>query len=99
MFSLDLGTKQLTPISARPTGNHDGLESDGAGGFFVTDWVLGKIMHIAGDGSVKLVAQLSKGTADLAYVPERKMLVVPHMMENKVIAMFATVAEIGILEE
>jgi sugar lactone lactonase YvrE len=86
LYSIDLESKQLTPISDQPTGNHDGLESDGSGGFFTTDWVLGKIMHIAADGSVKRIAQSSKGTADLAYVPEKKMLVIPHMMENKVLA-------------
>ncbi len=87
LLSVDLKTKAVTPISEGPTGNHDGLESDGSGGFFVTDWILGKILRVAEDGTVELVAQLKKGTADLAYVPAKKMLVVPQMMENKVTAL------------
>lgn len=87
LLSLDLKTKALQPISARSTGNLDGIASDGSGGYFATDWMAGKILHIAKDGTVKLATQLTKGTADLAYVPQKKLLIVPRMLENKVTAL------------
>jgi len=37
IFSLDLKTKKKTLITPNPSGNFDGLESDGKGGYIATD--------------------------------------------------------------
>lgn len=86
LLSLDLKTKQVTPITKTPTGNLDGIELDGQGGYVVTDWVAGKVFHISAGGEARLVAQFAKGTADHAYLPKEKLLILPHMMENRVVA-------------
>lgn len=86
LFKLDLKTKKKTLITKEPTGNLDGVEADGKGGYIVTDWRAGKVMHIAADGKVSLLKQFKQGTADHAYLPETHTLILPHMLENKVAA-------------
>jgi sugar lactone lactonase YvrE len=87
LLSLDLKTKQRKAITDGPVGNLDGLEADGRGGWYVTDWVAGKVLHVSEDGTVRPVAQLGKGAADLAYLPDKKAVIVPRMLENKVTAL------------
>lgn len=84
LFRLNLASGAKTLITPRPTGNLDGLESDGAGGYIVSDWMAGKIFHIAGNGDTRLLKQFKQGTADLAYLPASRTLILPHMLENRV---------------
>lgn len=86
LFALDLKTKQKTLITKEPLGNLDGLESDGAGGYIVTDYLAGKVFHVTAKGEVMVLLKLPAGTADHAYVPAKKLLIVPQMNENKVSA-------------
>jgi hypothetical protein len=86
LYALDLATKAKTLITREPTGNLDGLERDGAGGFVVTDWVAGKVLQIGGNGATRTLLTFKNGTADHAYLPDRKLLVLPHMAENRVAA-------------
>jgi hypothetical protein len=86
LFKIDLKTKKKTLITKEPTGNLDGVEVDGKGGYIVTDWKAGKVMHITGDGKVQLLKQFKQGTADHAYLPATRTLILPHMLENRVAA-------------
>lgn len=86
LYRLDLTTRLLTPITSEPIGHLDGLESDGHGGYIVSDWMAGKILHVEGNGQTRLLRQLKRGTADIAYLPERHMLIVPHMLDNRTVA-------------
>jgi sugar lactone lactonase YvrE len=94
LFRLNLATGAKTLITPQPTGNLDGLESDGAGGYVVSDWMAGKILHIAADGTTRLLRQFKQGTADLAYLPATRTVIVPHMLENRVQA-YDLSAELG----
>jgi hypothetical protein len=88
LYKLDLKSKKKTLITKEPTGNLDGVESDGHGGYIVTDWVAGKVMRIGGDGKVTLLLKHDKnGTADHAYFPKERLLVLPLMLDNKVQAL------------
>jgi outer membrane protein assembly factor BamB len=84
LYRLNLATGAKTLITPNPTGNLDGLESDGRGGYIVSDWVAGKILHIAANGDTRLLKQMKQGTADIAYLPASRTLIVPHMLENRV---------------
>ena len=84
LLAIDLKTKKVTPITDEPTGNLDGVESDGAGGFVVSDWIAGKVFHIGAKGKTKVVATFPKGAADIAYLPDKKLLILPEMLENKI---------------
>jgi sugar lactone lactonase YvrE len=88
LLKLDLKTKKVTQLTKEPVGNLDGIEKDGKGGYIVTDWVAGKVFRIGGDGKVTLLMQHDKnGTADHAYLPDQKLLILPLMMDNKVVAL------------
>lgn len=86
ILGLNLTTKKLTPITLTPLGNLDGIESDGADGYYATDWVAGKVLHVPATGESREVITGLKGPADLAVVPSEHLLVVPRMNENLVTA-------------
>lgn len=73
-------------ISKAPTGNLDGVEADGKGGFIVTDWRAGKVFRISKRGKAKLLMEFPRGSADHAYLVDRKWLILPEMLENKLTA-------------
>ena len=64
-----------------PQGYLDGVESDGAGGYLVTDWVAGRLLAIDAAGGVSEVLTLENGSADHAVVTESGMVYIP-MMNN-----------------
>ena len=84
LLSLNLKTKKITPITAKPLGNLDGVESDGKGGYVVTDWIAGKVFHVQKSGAYKTLATFPKGAADHAFIADKKILILPEMLENKV---------------
>jgi sugar lactone lactonase YvrE len=84
LFAIDLKTRQKTPITANPIGNIDGLESDGRGGYVVTDYIKGQIIRVSGSGETQTVATFMPGTADIGIHGDT--VIVPHMNENKVSA-------------
>ena len=86
LLAMDLRTRKVQAITKAPTGNLDGLELDGTGGFLVTDWIEGAVFRISSKGAVTPLLDLPKGSADIAYLPKKKLLIVPQMLENKVTA-------------
>ncbi len=68
----------------KPVGNLDGLEADGTGGYYATDWMVGKLFHLDAKGNAHLVMELKPGSADHAYVADQKLLVIPMMNDNEV---------------
>jgi sugar lactone lactonase YvrE len=86
LFSLNIRTKQKTLITPEPTANIDGLESDGQGGYIISDYMAGKIMQVGADGKTTVVKQLKQGAADIAYVPSQKLVIVPEMSQNRIAA-------------
>jgi hypothetical protein len=86
LLAIDLADKKVSNLGdGTPVGNLDGLEPDGDG-FLVTDWVAGKVFRIAKSGKADVLLTLKQGTADIGYVPSEKLLLVPLMMNDKVVA-------------
>ncbi|MBA62989.1 MAG: hypothetical protein CMJ76_11545 [Planctomycetaceae bacterium] len=85
-FYIDIETKEKHLITEKPTGHLDGIEIDGKGGFFLTDWIAGTVMHICSHGNVTEIMKYEKGSADLAYLPRKKLLILPHMNDNTLTA-------------
>jgi len=86
-FSYPPAPEPERPLVAKvdPTfANIDGLESNGKGGYIVSDWSAGKILQVSAKGAVHQVAQFAQGTADIAYVPATHLLIIPHMPDNKI---------------
>ena len=86
LYSYDLATKKKTLITPKPTANIDGLESDGKGGYLVTDYIAGTLMHISANGESKVIRTLKPGSADIGYVGDKAIVIVPMMNDNSVIA-------------
>jgi sugar lactone lactonase YvrE len=88
LFAIDLKTKAKTPITKQPIANIDGVESDGSGGYVVTDYLKGEVIRVSSSGESRAVAKFMPGTADIGVMPMtgHSMLIVPHMNENKVAA-------------
>jgi outer membrane protein assembly factor BamB len=86
LYALDLATKQKTLITPRPFGNIDGLESDGRGGYLVSDYQKGKVLRVSASGESTELRQFMPGAADIGFVPSIGALLVPHMNENTVAA-------------
>jgi hypothetical protein len=86
LLSIDLKSMKRRVITPKPLGNLDGLEVDGKGGYLVTDWRAGKVFHITGKGRATEILSLPQGTADHAYIVERRLLILPRMKDNTVSA-------------
>ena len=86
LLSVDLKTRKLTPVSAKPLGNLDGLESDGKDGYLVTDWFAGTLFHVSAAGHATTLATFPEGAADIAWLPGQKLLILPEMKENRISA-------------
>ena len=84
LYALDLGTKAKTLITPKPFANIDGVESDGGGGYIISDYLAGKILRVSATGEVKELRQFMPGAADIAYVPALRSVIVPHMNENTI---------------
>lgn len=72
--------------SGDPVGNLDGLEPDGNANWIVSDWIAGAVYRIADDGSKELLLDLDMGSADLEYIPDQSLLIVPMMLNNTLVA-------------
>ena len=72
--------------NAKPVGNLDGVEADGNGAYYVTDWINGKLLHIKPNGDSTLLLNLSSGAADLEVILEKKLIIIPLMKDNKLVA-------------
>jgi hypothetical protein len=69
----------------KPVGNLDGIEPMGDD-FLVTDWVAGGLYRIDRTGKATQLLDLDQGSADIGYVPETGLLLIPMMMSDKLIA-------------
>ncbi len=86
LMAFDIASKARTFIGAASFGNIDGVESDGRGGYVISDYLAGKVMRVSASGEGTLVQQFKPGAADIGLVASRGVLLVPHMNENQVAA-------------
>ncbi|MCU0961252.1 MAG: hypothetical protein MUF48_14235 [Pirellulaceae bacterium] len=90
LFTLDLSSARKTPITPEPVGNLDGLETVAEGRYLVSDWNAGRVLYVSPAGQSRVVLQLPKGAADIGYIPDQQLLIVPQMLENRVTAYHLT---------
>jgi len=85
--TINLETKQIRSLGDKtPAGNLDGLESDGNGSYFVTDWMAGKLLHIAPSGISSTLVTLEQGSADHIVLHEQGLVIIPMMLSGNVLA-------------
>jgi sugar lactone lactonase YvrE len=85
--TIDIASKKIQSLGNKtPVGNLDGLVSDGEGNYFVTDWMIGKLLHISSDGTSSTLISLEPGSADLTVLPQQKLIIIPIMLSNDIVA-------------
>jgi sugar lactone lactonase YvrE len=86
MKVVDLATKKISAMGEpTPVGNLDGVEPDGKGGYFVTDWMSGGLFRFTANGKGTRILPLKPGSADFAVGPDG-LLIIPMMMDGSVVA-------------
>lgn len=87
LMTVSLSDKSVNSLgSGTPVGNLDGVESAGISEYYVTDWLNGGLFVINADGSSQKVLTLEQGSADLEVISNKKLIIIPMMLNNKVIA-------------
>ena len=86
LIELSLADKSVRDLGdGKPVGNLDGIEPiDDA--FLVTDFVVGALDRIDRSGKAERLLDLNQGSADIGYVPEQKLLLIPMLMDDKLVA-------------
>lgn len=84
LTTIDLATGAIGRIGQQPIGHIDGIEPDGRGGWTVTDFTPGRLLHVDGDGTPTRLLTLVKGNADHLYLPDRQLLVIPFLFDDVV---------------
>jgi sugar lactone lactonase YvrE len=69
-----------------PVGNLDGLEPLDAKSYLVTDWVAGALYRIDASGHAQQLLDLNQGSADIGWVPAKRLLLIPMMKNDKLVA-------------
>jgi sugar lactone lactonase YvrE len=85
LLSVSTQDKSVTMLMDA-VGNLDAMESDGAGGYYMTDWPGGRILHYSAAGELSVVMTLTPGTADMDVVLAKKIIYLPRMLDGKLAA-------------
>ncbi|MBN2416094.1 SMP-30/gluconolactonase/LRE family protein [bacterium] len=85
--SVDLVSGRMEKIASLGAGVIDGIRVLPEGGFLVSHWE-GRIYEISPKGEVIILADHtgSFNAADFEYVPEKRMIVIPTFVDNRVVA-------------
>jgi DNA-binding beta-propeller fold protein YncE len=87
---VDLANKTISDLGEQvPIGSLDGIEADTSENlYYVTDWAAGKVYAVNPDGTdFKTLIDLQKqGTADLEFIADKRMVIIPLMQDNKLVA-------------
>jgi sugar lactone lactonase YvrE len=87
LLRIMFSDKSISNIGAgSPLGNMDGVEADLDGDYYVTDWMVGKLFHVDRKGNAELMLTLEQGMADLEFIAMKDMIVLPMMLNNKLLA-------------
>ena len=84
VLKIDVDTKDLSAITPA-IGNLDGLVNFG-NSFMVSDWIAGGLMLVTMDGTSKKLLELNPGSADILYLEEEHLMLIPQMMDGSLIA-------------
>jgi hypothetical protein len=64
-------------------GSLDGIVGDtGENLYYVTDWAAGKVYAV----TIELIDLQKQGTADLEFITSERMVIIPMMQDNKLVA-------------
>ncbi len=82
---ISLKTGKIRKLgSGKPIGHLDGIQGTGDGSYLVTEWKHDDLLLVSSSGSFTSLLDLESGPADLEYIPEKGMVIIPIMNANKV---------------
>jgi DNA-binding beta-propeller fold protein YncE len=85
--TIDIKTKKISSLGDQtPVGNLDGVEPDGEGNYYVTDWMDGRLIHIQPSGISKTLLKLAQGAADHTVMLDQGLVIIPMMLGGNVLA-------------
>lgn len=85
LLRVDIKTKTIEPVgSGEPIANFDGVVAVG-NTYYATDWTGGRLLRITEQGVVSVVMSGFQQLADLGFDPERNVLGLPVMKDNRFI--------------
>lgn len=85
--SISLLDKSVTSLGGAPVGNLDGVEPSATKDhYYVTDWIAGRLFSINTNGETELLLELEPGMADLEVLPKKRLILLPMMNSNKLLA-------------
>jgi len=87
LLAVDLEDRSVSKLgNGEAIGNLDGLQALQPGVFLVTDWEAGGLYRVDTKGHVERLIRLNKGSADLVYLPDKKIVLIPIMLSNSLVA-------------
>jgi sugar lactone lactonase YvrE len=87
LLEVDLKDQSVSKLGNGETfGNLNGLQLLEPGVYLVTDWATGMLDRVNAKGKVEHLIKLSKGSADLIYLPSKKTALIPIMLNNTLVA-------------
>jgi len=88
VVQIDLASKAISAYGAEgPVGVLDGVEADGKGGLFLTDYMAGTVLQLQAGGTPTTIATVGQGAADLEVDPTSGLILVPVTPANEIVAL------------
>ena len=84
---IDLDTQKISIIAKIGSGI-DGVQSDGKGNYFISDW-RGKTSYVTSSGQVTVLLDTTDqkiNSADIEYIESKQLLLIPTFFDNRVVA-------------
>jgi outer membrane protein assembly factor BamB len=87
LWQISLKDQSLSPVgNGKPIGNLYGIEMLEPGVYLVTDWADGALYRVDSKGKADMLIDLHQGSADLTYLPDKKIALIPLMLDNSLAA-------------
>ena len=84
LLAVNLESREISKLTT-PFGNLDGLQKLNDN-FLVSDWIAGGLLSIDKDGVVNSLEDLNAGSADILYLPQEQLLLIPQMLDGSLSA-------------
>jgi len=87
LLKVSIADKSIENLGdGTPVGNLDGLVRLQDGTYLASDWMAGGVFKIDASGKAEKIIELGQGSADIEYAAADKLLLVPMMNDDKLVA-------------
>jgi outer membrane protein assembly factor BamB len=87
LLKVSIADKSIQNLGdGTPVGNLDGLVRLQDGTYLASDWMAGGVFKIDSSGKAEKIIELGQGSADIEYAAADKLLLVPMMNDDKLVA-------------